>query len=85
MFFSRTNRSISNKHAWGWGFRFVQIKGLAKYGKILINFQKSSSHEPLMIMGQNALIFSVNHPLGKGIQVFSNEVPRVMYEPAPGA
>jgi len=39
----------------GWGFRFVQIKGLAPFGaqyggkirKILINFQKYSSHEPL--------------------------------------
>jgi len=34
----------------GWGFRFVQIKGLApirgKIRKILLNLQKSS-HEPL--------------------------------------
>jgi len=39
----------------GWEFRFVQIKGLAPFGaqlgdkirKVLINLQKSSSHEPL--------------------------------------
>jgi len=53
-FFSRTTRPISTKlgrkHAWGWGFRFIQIKGgpvRGKIRKILINLQKSSSHKPL--------------------------------------
>jgi len=40
-FFSRTTRPISTKlgrkHAWGWGLRFVQIKGQNKE-----NFDKSS-------------------------------------------
>jgi len=34
--FSRTTRPISTKlgrkHAWGWGFRVVQIKGLVHFG-----------------------------------------------------
>jgi len=34
--FSRTTRPISTKlsrkHAWGWGLRFVQTKGLAPFG-----------------------------------------------------
>jgi len=38
----------------GWGFRFVQIKGLGpirgKIWKILINLEKSSSNEPLARM-----------------------------------
>jgi len=33
----------------------------------------------------NTLIFSKDHPLGEENQVRSNEVPRVMYGPAPGA
>jgi len=44
--------------------------------KILINLQKSSSHEPVAGMH---LIFSMEHPWGKEIQVYSNKVPRVMY------
>jgi len=35
--------------------------------------------------GRNALIFDMEHPWDKEIQVCSNEVPRVMYGPAPGA
>jgi len=54
-FFSRTTWPISAKLVGnmigGWGFRFVQIKGLApirgKIRKIWLNLQKSSSHEPL--------------------------------------
>jgi len=42
-----------------------------KIRKILINLQKSSSHEPL---ARNALIVGMNRPLGEGIQVCSNEV-----------
>jgi len=37
IFFSRTTRPISTKlgrkHAWGWEFRFVQIKGLDNFDK----------------------------------------------------
>jgi len=72
----------------GWGFRFVQIKGLfwgPIRGKIrgggIINLQKSSSHEPRT--GRNTLIFSMEHPWGKEIQGCSNKVPRVMYDPIP--
>jgi len=32
IFFSRTTKPISTKLAWGWGFKFVQIKGLAPFG-----------------------------------------------------
>jgi len=50
-----------------------------KIRKILINLQKSCSHEPL------ALIFGMEHPWGKEIQVSSNKIPRVIYGPTPGA
>jgi len=57
-------------------------KGLAPLGpvrgkirKILINLQKSSSHEPL---AQNTLIFGVGHPWGKEIQICSNKLPGVI-------
>jgi len=66
----------SNKGAgpfWG------PIRG--KVRKILINLQKSSSHEPLT--GRNTLMFSMEHPWGKEIQG-SNKVPRVTYGPTPG-
>jgi len=33
----------------------------------------------------NALLFSMEHPWGKEIHFCSNEVPRVMYGPIPGA
>jgi len=59
-----------------WEFLFVQIKGLAPFGpirgkirKMLINLQKSSSHEP---------------PTAR-IQVCLNKVPRIVYGPTPGA
>jgi len=39
---------------WEWGFRFVQIKGLADFGGLIrgkittiLNLKESSSHEPL--------------------------------------
>jgi len=44
--------------------------------------KKSSSQEPL---GQNVLIFSMEHPWGKEIQICSNKDPRVMYGPTPWA
>jgi len=67
----------SNKGAgpfWG------PIRG--KIRKILINLQN------LLLMNQwpgNALVFSMEHPWGKEIQVCSNKVPRVMHGPTPGA
>jgi len=48
----------------------------------LINLQKSSSQE---LTGRNALIFSMEHPWGKDIQVCSNQVPRVILGPIPWA
>jgi len=64
----------------GRGLRFVQIKGLGpirgKIRKILINLQKISSHKPV------AEIYSYTASFG---QVCSNIVPRVMYDPIPGA
>jgi len=52
-------------------------------GKIrnFINLQKCSSHEPLAECNG----IGMNHPLGEGIQLYTNEVPRVMYGPVPGA
>jgi len=44
-----------------------------KIGKILINLQNSSSHEPRT--GRNALIFSMEHHWGKEIQGCSNKAP----------
>jgi len=46
-----------------------------KIRKILLNLQKSFSHEPLAGM---LLIFGMKHPWGKEIQVCSNEVPGVI-------
>jgi len=58
MFFSRTTRPISTKlgrkHVWGMGIHFCSNKGAGpfwgprrgKIRKILINLQKTSSHEP---------------------------------------
>jgi len=43
--------------------------------KILINLQKSSSHEPVAGMH---LIFSMEYPWGKEIQVYSNKVSGVI-------
>jgi len=90
--FSRTTRPISTKigreHAWGMGIQICSNKGAGlfwgtirgKIGKILINLQKSSSHEPL-----NLLIFSMKHPWGKDIEVCSNKLPMVRHGPTPGA
>jgi len=59
IFFSRTTRPISTKlsrnHAWGMGITIYSNKRIGpfwgpirdKIRKILINLQKSSSHEPL--------------------------------------
>jgi len=33
----------------------------------------------------NALMFNMDHPWGKVIQLYSNKVPRVMYGRTPGA
>jgi len=49
--------NLSGNMPGGWGFRFVQIKAwgpiMGKIRKILINLQKSSSHEPRT--GRNAI------------------------------
>jgi len=37
-----------------------------------------------MTTSQNALIFSMEHPWGKEIQMCSNKVPSVMYDPTQG-
>jgi len=34
---------------------------------------------------KNALMFGMDYPWGKEIQICSNKVPRVMYGPTPGA
>jgi len=52
----------------GWGFRFVQIKGLNKE-----NFDKSSEIFSCTT-GRNALIFGMEYPWGKEIQVCSDKV-----------
>jgi len=61
-FFSRTTKPISTKlgrkHVWGMGIQVCSNKGAGplwgpirgKIRKILINLQKSSSHEPLAEM-----------------------------------
>jgi len=50
--------------------------------KILINLQKIFF---AWTTGQNALIFSMEHPWGKEIPVCLNEILRVMYGPTLGA
>jgi len=67
MFFSRTTRLVSTKLGrnipGGWGFIFVQIKGLNKE-----NIDKSSKIYS-RTTSRNALIFGMEYPWVKEIQV----------------
>jgi len=62
----------------GWGFILVQMKGQHKE-----NFDKSwKIFSWIRTTGQNALIFSMEHPWGKVIQVCSNKVSGVIHDHA---
>jgi len=71
------------------GIQICSNKGVGPFwgpvrGKIrekIINLQNLF----LINHGRNALIFSMEHPWGKEIQVCSIKVPMVMYGPTPGA
>jgi len=80
--FSWTNRPITTKL----DRKYVDwpILGPNK-GQNKEYFYKSSKIFFSWTTGRSVLIFGMNYPLGEGIQVCSNEVPRVMYGPAPGA
>jgi len=49
------------------------------------NFDKSSRIFFSRATGRNALIFSMEHPWGKEIQVCSSKVPKIMHGPTQGA
>jgi len=53
-----------------WGFKFAYIKGLAKIGEIwrILKFTAAC---------RNALLFGMEYPWDKEIQVCGNEVPGV--------
>jgi len=56
----------------------------ANKGQNMENFDKSSKIFFSGTNGWNALIFGIEHHLGKEIQICSNEVPTVMYGLVPG-
>jgi len=73
----------------GWGFRTVQIKRVAPLGPNMgqnkENFDKYSKIFFSCTTGRNVLIFGLECPWGKEIQICSNTVPRVMHDPTLGA
>jgi len=71
------------------GIQIVQIRGWSLLGpnkrNNKENVEKSSKIFFSWTNGRNALIFSMEHTWSKEIQVCSNQVPRVMCGPTPGA